>query len=277
MDFFIFFTIFSYVFLVTEAHEPNNPSSIISVQDFPGIRYPSRIHGEHCVRPGFELSFKQNKTFIHFPTYGDLIVKSTNWDTRKVDLIDPKNCVPEVFLNLNLSCTPFSYYYVLKEYKYINCSSQLSTSFLQVPCLSGSNHHVYVVEPSFSPPVSCDSVKTIAIPFSYSPYLSDNSFGLSLTWNLTGDCDDAGIRCQSETLHKKESFDDVANYKVLGVLAFIFLGVALLYTKMAFHKAFDLMKEKERLGEIKIGKVLEEYVALNPPLHQDTKGMHDYV
>lgn len=215
MDFFIFFTIFSYVFLVTKAHQPNNPSSIIGIQDFPGFRYQSRIQDEqphHCVRPGFELFFKQNKTFIHFPTYGDLIVKSTNWAARKLDLIDPKNCVPEVFLNLNLSCTPFSYYYVPKEYKYINCSSQLSNSFLQVPCLSGSNHHVYVVESSFAPPISCDSMKTIAIPFSYSPYLSDNSFGLSLTWNLTGDCDDAGIRSQSETLHNKEFFDFVANY-----------------------------------------------------------------
>lgn len=68
----------------------------------------------------------------------------------------------------------------------------------------------------------------------------------------------------------------VVLYAVLGLLAFIFLGVALFYAKMALCKAFDLMKE-EKLGEIKVGKVQEEYVALNPLLHLDTKGTHDCV
>ncbi|KAL2489691.1 RING-H2 finger protein ATL22-like [Forsythia ovata] len=264
MDFFIFLTIFSYVLLVTKAHEPNNPSY---GRVFPGIRYPFQIQDEqphHSVHPDFELFFRQNRTYIHFPTYGDLIVKSISYNTRKLNLIDPKNCVPEVFLNLNLSHTPFSYYYVLKDYTYINCSSHLSTSFVQVPCLSGLDHHVYIVETSISPPVSCNSVKTVAIPFSYSPYLSDNSFGLSLTWNLTGECDDAGIGCQSETLLHNKGLFHVANDKVIGLIAFIFLVVTLFYAKMALYKVFDLVKEKEKLGEIKFGKILGEYEALNP-------------
>ncbi|KAL2472098.1 GUB WAK bind domain-containing protein [Abeliophyllum distichum] len=155
------------------------------------------------------------------------------------------------------------YCYILKEYTYINCSSHLSTSFVKVPCLSGSNHHVYIVETSISPPVSCNSVKTVSIPFSYSPYLFDNSFGLSLTWNLTGECDDAGIGCQSETLHNK-GFFQVANDKVTDLIAFIFSVVTLFYSKMALYKVFDLENEKEKLGEIKVGKVLGEYEALNP-------------
>lgn len=210
MDLFIFFTIFSYDILITKDHEPNNPSPIISGPVFPGIRYPFWIQDEQPCdydRPGFELFFRQNKTFIHFPIYGDLIVKSIPWGARKLTLIDPKNCVHEVFLNLNLSLTPFNYYYVSKEHTHINYSSQLSTSFMQVPCLSGSNHRVYFIKSSFSPSVSCNSMKIVAIPFSYSPYLSDNCFGLSLTWNLTGDCDDPRIRCQSETMPNKEFFD----------------------------------------------------------------------
>ncbi|KAL2472077.1 putative RING-H2 finger protein ATL21A [Abeliophyllum distichum] len=265
MDFFIFFTIFSYVFLVTKACEPNNPSYINCGRDFPRIRYPFRIQGKqphHSSHPDFELFFRQNKTYIHFPTYGDLIVKSISYNTRKLNLIDPKNCVPEVYLNLNLSLTPFSYCYILKEYTYINCSSHLSTSFVKVPCLSGSNHHVYIVETLISPPVSCNSVKTVSIPFSYSPYLFDNSFGLSLTWNLTGECDDAGIGCQSETLHNK-GFFQVANDKVTDLIAFIFSVVTLFYAKMALYKVVDLENEKEKLGEIKVGKVLGEYEALN--------------
>lgn len=127
---------------------------------------------------------------IHFPTYGDLVVKSISYDTTRLSLLDPKNCVHEVFMNLNLSLTPFSYYHVLKEYKYINCSSKLVESFEQVPCLSGPEHHVYIVEPSFLVPSSCTCVKTVAIPFSYSRYLSDSSFGLGLTWNSIGGDDD---------------------------------------------------------------------------------------
>jgi hypothetical protein len=33
-------------------------------------------------------------------------------------------------------------------------------------------------------PSSCKKAKTIAIPFKYSPYISDNSLGLRLTWDL---------------------------------------------------------------------------------------------
>lgn len=35
-------------------------------------------------------------------------------------------------------------------------------------------------------PNFCRVVKTVPIPFEYSPYLSDNSFGLGLTWGSVG-------------------------------------------------------------------------------------------
>ena len=111
--------------------------------------------------------------------------------SKKLDLIDHKNCIHQVFLNLNLSLTPFRYYYALKEYSYLNCSVRLSPSFAEVPCLSGLGYHVYTVEPSLSVPDSCRVVKTIPIAFGYSPYLSDSSFGLGLTWGFLGqqDCE----------------------------------------------------------------------------------------
>ncbi|KAG8374679.1 hypothetical protein BUALT_Bualt10G0021000 [Buddleja alternifolia] len=216
--------------------------------------------------PQFNLFCTDNKTLmIHFPYYGDLVVKSIAYDTRSLDLLDPKNCVHEVFLNLNLSFTPFTYYYDLKEYRYINCSAKLDTAsdFVQVPCLSGSTHHVYVME-SFSPvPVSCISVKTVAIPFSYSPYLSDNSFGLRLTWN---DDDE-----EEENSGCKEKY-----FKVLGITGIILMAGILLYAIISECRQ-QLNEEKKKVKdtiicEVEIDKLLGEYEALNPAkfvrLHQ---------
>lgn len=189
MDVFILLKLLSCVVLLTKATDANNCSSAKCSLLSPEIRFPFRIQAiqpHHCGLPGFNLLCRENRTMIHFPTYGDLVVKSISYDTRRLSLLDPKSCVHEVFLNLNLSLTPFSYYYVVQQYKYINCSAKLVGSFEQVPCLSGSNHHVYIVESSFSVPVSCSFVKTVAIPFSYSPYLSDSSFGLGLTWDSIG-------------------------------------------------------------------------------------------
>ncbi|KAL8238746.1 hypothetical protein R6Q59_015313 [Mikania micrantha] len=106
-----------------------------------------------------------------------------------------------VFLNLNLDSTPFRYYHVVKNYTYLNCSISLSGSLEPVPCLSGSKHHVYVVESSLDVPSSCEVVKTVSIPFAYSSYVSDDSFGLDLTWDSTGFVDFAeekrGIEVQT--------------------------------------------------------------------------------
>lgn len=153
------------------------------------IQYPFHIHNQQpqeCGLPAFGLNCNQNMTTLHFPSYGDLVVKSISYDAQRVDLLDPKNCVHEVFLNLNLSDTPFTYYYTLKEYKYLKCLAELPSPYLQVPCLSVSGFHFYIVETCMNVPTSCQHVNTVAIPFSYSPYLNDNSFGLRLTWKMTG-------------------------------------------------------------------------------------------
>lgn len=154
----------------------------------PDIHYPYHIKGQqqqyHDSLHGFELICKDNLTTIHFQSYGDLVVKSISYDTKNINLLDPKSCIHHVFLNLNLSLTPFKYFYVLKNYTYLNCSTNLPHPLVEVPCLSGSSYHVYTVDPALPVPDSCEVIKTVAIPFAYSPYLSDNTLGLRLTWNL---------------------------------------------------------------------------------------------
>ncbi|KAJ1391709.1 hypothetical protein SESBI_36369 [Sesbania bispinosa] len=176
--FLILFWVFSFQSSVIEVH---------SQDAGPDIRYPFHIKGEQPLYealPGFELLRKNNFTTIHFPSYGDLVVKSISYDTKKIDLLDPKNCTHQVFLNLNLTLTPFHHYNVLKNYTYLNCSTSLPPPLMEVPCLSASIYHVYTVDPALPVPGSCKGIKTVAIPFKYSPYLSDNSLGLRLTWDL---------------------------------------------------------------------------------------------
>ncbi|KAL2237958.1 UNVERIFIED_CONTAM: hypothetical protein Sindi_0987500 [Sesamum indicum] len=211
------------VLLTTTSAATNNCTSAKCSLFSPDIRFPFRIQGRQppqCGVPHFNLFCRQNTTMIHIPSYGDLVVKSISYDARRLSLLDPKTCVYQVFLNLNLSLTPFSYYYAVKQYKYINCSAQLVGSLERVPCLSGSNHHVYIVESSFPVPVYCSCVRTVAIPFSYSQYLSaDSSFGLGFTWNLveeeaTSGCM-LGILCSTRRLEKYfkgNSLTSIRNY-----------------------------------------------------------------
>lgn len=137
-----------------------------------------------CNSSGFELICRENAAAIHFPSHGDLVVKSIIYYPRKLNLIDPKNCVHEVFIDLNLSLTPFHYYYSVRNYTYLNCSAPVSYPFAEIPCLSGVGFHVYTVESSLPVPRSCKKIKTVGIPFSYSSYISDNMFGLGLTRDL---------------------------------------------------------------------------------------------
>lgn len=198
MESFIFFIFLSPILLSTEAAK-STPSTVKCSGSSIGIRFPFRIkpeHSGHRRHAGFELHCKENHTVIHFPSQGDLVVKSISYDDKRLDLLDPKRCVHEVFLNLNLSDTPFDYYHTLKKYTYLKCSAKLPPPLQPVPCLSGSGYHVYTVDPRLAEQVSCMVIKTVGIPFPYSSYLSDNSFGLRLTWDLPGLQSELGWRAR---------------------------------------------------------------------------------
>ncbi|XP_057462723.1 RING-H2 finger protein ATL22-like [Actinidia eriantha] len=232
MDAFIFFMLFFSIFPNTESIDTKCPQ-INCTHDGPNILFPfslQELQPHNCSHPGFKLLCRDNKTLLQFPSHRDLIVKSISYDTKRLSLLDPKNCVHEVFLNLNLSHTPFKYYYLVKSYTYWNCSAQLSPLFVQVPCLSGSKYHVYVVESHQEVPSSCKIVKTVAIPFSYSPYLSDNSFGLGFTWDVTGH-EDFEVKGVDRT-----KFFGVGGRKVFSIIIFIFMAAILTGAKTYFSK-----------------------------------------
>ncbi|KAL8196160.1 hypothetical protein R6Q57_025160 [Mikania cordata] len=170
-----FFILIFLIFTFMEVLDGKSASNICN-HDKPHMQFPFKVNSI-C---------KHNQTMLNFRGYGYLGVKSISNDLKKLTLTDPKDCVFEVFLNLNLDSTPFRYYHVIKNYTYLNCSVNLLDSTEPVPCLSGSKHHVYVVESSLNVPGSCEVVKTVLIPFAYTSYVSDDSFGLDLTWDSSG-------------------------------------------------------------------------------------------
>lgn len=191
---------FLFLATLTQAQQPDCKPVRCSSSG-PNISFPFYLKGQsqECGIPGFGLICRSDTTTIKFPSHGDLVLTSISYRDRRLDLLDPRNCVHEVFLNLNLSQTPFKYYYSLKSYTYVNCSEPENPwryQLLEIPCLSGPGYHVYTIEGSRAAlevanqdrPSSCKVVKTVDIPFPYSPYLSDNSFGLRLTWELADSC-----------------------------------------------------------------------------------------
>lgn len=250
MESFIFFIFLSPILLSTEAAK-STPSTVKCSGSSIGIRFPFRIkpeHSGHRRHAGFELHCKENHTVIHFPSQGDLVVKSISYDDKRLDLLDPKRCVHEVFLNLNLSDTPFDYYHTLKKYTYLKCSAKLPPPLQPVPCLSGSGYHVYTVDPRLAEQVSCMVIKTVGIPFPYSSYLSDNSFGLRLTWDLPGLHSELGwsARCY----HKSHP-------TVLGI-GILMLSLLVLITRKVYHFNKSAAQKKVET-QIEVERLLGDY------------------
>ncbi|XP_030500428.2 uncharacterized protein LOC115715891 [Cannabis sativa] len=256
--FFFFFLSSTTIFI--EAHN-NNPSKYCSKWG-PEIQSPFHIEGQTQQNDTlFEVVCRNKSTIINFQShgYGDLVVKSISYDTKRLDLLDPKSCVHRVFLNLNLSKTTFDYYYLLKNYTYLNCTDRLSPVLAEVPCLSGSHHFVYTVEPSAMAaiPSFCKPIKTVAIPFAYSPYLADNSFGLSLTWGFLS----------AQDFDQKDGFR-VRHVQVLSigifVMAMSIVAAALLIRSRIAHDMKKLASQ-DKLGNqtVEVEKFLGDYKAFS--------------
>ncbi|KAM7261825.1 hypothetical protein ACFE04_020902 [Oxalis oulophora] len=182
MDFLVFCILF-FTSILLNIEKTVHSSTLKCSNTSLDITLPVGTLYDQLQQSGLNLVCENNTTKINFPSYPDLIVKSISYEAKKLQLLDPKSCVHDVFLNLDLSGTPFRYYYVVKNYTYLNCSARLPLSYAEVYCLSSSIFHVYTVETSWEKPEFCRAVKTVAIPFSYSPYIRGNTFGLALTWD----------------------------------------------------------------------------------------------
>ncbi|KAI4303272.1 hypothetical protein MLD38_038922 [Melastoma candidum] len=203
--------------------------------------------------PGYTMkcSRENSTTVISFPSYGDLTVMSIDYETKRIDLVDPKGCVHEVFLNLDLSNTPFQHFYLLKNYTYLKCSSSSSLpvdhvlrSYDEIPCMSRADHKVYTVDVSIGVPSNCRAIKTVAIPFGYSPYISDNTFGLALTWD-SPPCD--GCNNSISDRHRHHQVLGWSIVLLCVCLAMAGLAAAKMYSSYVKKRGDNNRKENEQL------------------------------
>lgn len=109
---------------------------------------------------------------------------------------------------------------------------------MEVPCLSASSYHVYTVDPAVPVPGSCDGVKTVAIPFAYSPYLSDKSLGLRLTWHLREPLDNEAAVNRTRGSYKSRNI-------VIGSSICVFVMAMLLLISMKVRGATRNLHQKE--------------------------------
>ncbi|XP_071742433.1 putative RING-H2 finger protein ATL21A [Rutidosis leptorrhynchoides] len=228
-----FYILIFFIFTFIKVLDGKYTSEICN-HDKPHIQFPFKVNS-FC---------KNNITMINFRSYGDLGVKSISYDHHKLTLFDPKDCVFQVFMNLDLSSTPFRYYHVVKNYTYFNCSVKLPGSFEQVPCLSGSKHHVYVEDSSLNVPNSCKTVKTVSIPFAYSSYVSDDSFGLDLTW------DSAGFKDIAKDKPGWFRFQSIGEELSIAVLVLLIVGLACIKAYYLKKSQSTELENEKLLGDL---------------------------
>ncbi|GLT55594.1 hypothetical protein SLA2020_287040 [Shorea laevis] len=99
------------------------------------IRFSFRLKGqqpEHCGYHAFELSCKERRTVLELPRNVKLFVKCIDYQAKRIQLYDPKGCLPLQLSNLNLSAspfrylrqTPFSFNYAESKHSLFNCSRE---------------------------------------------------------------------------------------------------------------------------------------------------------
>ncbi|KAG7030149.1 hypothetical protein SDJN02_08496 [Cucurbita argyrosperma subsp. argyrosperma] len=108
---------------------------------------------------------------------------------------------------------------------------EIVVAIAPIPCLSRPrDYYVYVVREMEETPRFCKEVKKVKIPFEYSPYLDDGSFGLSLSWGPN----------ERGCLYK------APNYEVLGVILLVAMVVisSTVIIKICQSKKQKFLKEE---------------------------------
>ncbi|XP_059304636.1 putative RING-H2 finger protein ATL21B [Lycium ferocissimum] len=186
----------------------------------PLIRFPFRLRNFQsvdCGYPGFNLLCDaSNETILRLPNKsGEFTVQAINYSTQEIWLNDPKDCLPQLLLKLNLSASPFSGVYY-QDYTLFNCSLDYTMIKLNpIACLSGLHYTVYATSSmrgvSLLERPECKLIRTIAVPVQWPFYeqvvSSDLSGDILLTWAnpYCKMCESRGGRCGlKRTMYTRE-------------------------------------------------------------------------
>ncbi|XP_047338685.1 RING-H2 finger protein ATL22-like [Impatiens glandulifera] len=169
---FIFFIFFSLQLQFSSSATNTCSSSSFSIGN--QIRFPFRLNSvsSRCGYPGFNLSIKNDSPIINLPFSGEFTVETIDYTSQTISINDPDNCLPNRFLNFNLSGTPFQPVNS-RRFTFFNCSSVPSiASFMKISCLSGFNFSVIVVDDEnddekLTMADSCKFISTVSVPIRF--------------------------------------------------------------------------------------------------------------
>ncbi|RWR94831.1 putative RING-H2 finger protein ATL21A [Cinnamomum micranthum f. kanehirae] len=204
---FFFFPILNFAFARDLARDcpltrcESNGSQVI-------IRYPFRTESQppSCSLEGFNLSCRQNQTYVYIPSSGEFNVIRIDYVGRFLTLSDPNKCLHKRLLKLNLSLTSSPFYMPhdsIVNVTYVQCPHEITNTgwgIAYIPCISNSSTWFYVLKadrygtaiPSNGMcrmydtiPLSTESFQHVPIfNASYYEPVSGNESNLILTWDL---------------------------------------------------------------------------------------------
>ncbi|KAG8391940.1 hypothetical protein BUALT_Bualt01G0239200 [Buddleja alternifolia] len=163
------------------------------------IHYPFKLEGDNKHQKGcdqnqainLKCSNQENVPVLNLPSSGDLYVRNINYSSQIIQLYDPNNCFPALFMNSNFSpfpLIPVNY----QNYTFYNCPLNTTTrsNFTAVGCLSNSTFSVLatssVMRAQEMNNLGCNMIQTVPIPVSSPLQYEYNGFSgdLVLTWDV---------------------------------------------------------------------------------------------
>lgn len=185
------------------------------------IQFPFRVPQNQTIRcgyPGFDLSCNSNGgTLLKLPSSNSsdpFVVQGIDYSYQLLWISDPKKCVPNRILNmdLNLTGSPYGLGPDSAEYSFLNCTndnlgdpnSSIPGGTSVISCLSGGNFTVVVtaekvLEEKMVGDLKCKMIKRVVAPLwwpelGYGSYPDDMSdIFIQLSWDIPG-CRDCVIR-----------------------------------------------------------------------------------
>ncbi|KAL2327034.1 hypothetical protein Fmac_020461 [Flemingia macrophylla] len=217
---------------------------------------------------GFELFCNDKKeTLLQLPAVPfQLFVKRIDYKAHQIEIYDPQNCLPNVFLKLgNSSVHPFQFqpFYdqqVKGNFSFFHCNSQ--------PCPIFKRSAYFLIAPEM---ISCIKVKDV---FNVQWYVYDGQISSIMKWSKSkhncSRCEAQGQKCKwkNVTQDETECFICPTNTLPSSTIIYIVAGgifglILLVLMVMAFFHVYQKYK-MEGEDQTRIKKFLEDYKEMKP-------------
>ncbi|KAK4418520.1 putative RING-H2 finger protein ATL21C [Sesamum alatum] len=185
-------TFYLFLFFAVVHSKNHCPTSYCSNNNSLPIQYPFKLQGQqpqNCSYTDLRCS-SQGITILNLPYSGDFYVHLIDYESSRIQLYDPGNCLPKRLMTLNLSSSDHIVAFYHQNYTFYSCPSELIelSNLTSIDCLSNSStatvatHTISrrVMEELYK----CSEIVTSSVPVSeLDPYdFIGNSNDFILTW-----------------------------------------------------------------------------------------------